>query len=159
MKYLAATLAIVEQARARGMIRTVKIDEILHPADIPTKPLQRREFVYKRARVLGLEGGVPPPPECQPKEAASAGGAAQESATAHAGLAARHRTTATSAGADTAARYKQPALSPAPWRGRKKLGRADRHERGRWGHALSRAGLTARPASRGAPNKTCHGGG
>ena len=57
MKYLAVKLAIVQQARAHGKRRTMKIDEGLHPASILTKPLQGKEFVYKRARVLGLEGG------------------------------------------------------------------------------------------------------
>ena len=52
MKYLAAKLAIVQQARAHGKIRTIKIDESVHPADILTKPLQGREFVYKRTRIF-----------------------------------------------------------------------------------------------------------
>ena len=65
MRYLAAKLAVVQQARAHGKFRTIKIDESLHPADIPTKPLQEREFAYKRARVLGLERGVPPPSKGQ----------------------------------------------------------------------------------------------
>ena len=143
MKYLAAKLAIAQQARAHGKTWAMKIDEGLHPAGILTKPLQGRGFLYKRARVLGLEGGVPPPPRCQPKDAASAGGVTQEPTTARAGLAARHRTTTTPAEAGTAARYEQLALNPAPWRGRKELGRADGHERGTWSHALSRAGLTA----------------
>ena len=56
MKYPAAKLAIVQQARAHGKIQTMKIDESMHPAGILTKPLQGREIVYKRARVLGLEG-------------------------------------------------------------------------------------------------------
>ena len=42
MKYLAARLAIVQEARAHGKIRTMKIDECLHPAGILTKPLAGR---------------------------------------------------------------------------------------------------------------------
>ena len=45
MKYLAAKLAVVWQARAHGKIRTMKIGGILSPAGILTKPLQGREFV------------------------------------------------------------------------------------------------------------------
>ena len=86
---------------------------------------------------------MPPPPECQPKDAASPDGAAEESAAARAGLAASHRTVTTYAGAGTAARYEQLALSLDPWRGREVLGRADRHELGTWGHALPQAGLSA----------------
>ena len=138
MKYLAAKLAIVQHARAHGKIQTMKIDESPHPADIPTKPLQGREFVYKRARILGLEAAAPPPPKCQPKDEASPGGATtQEPAATRVVLAARHRTPATSAGAGTSAWYEQLALSSAPWRGRAVLGQADRHERGTWGHVLS----------------------
>ena len=42
MKYLAARLAIVQEARAHGKIRTMKIDECLHPAGILTQPLAGR---------------------------------------------------------------------------------------------------------------------
>ena len=69
MKYLAAKLAIDQQERVLGKIQTIKIDGSLHPAGILTKPLQGRGFVYKRTRILGLEGGAPPPPKCQPKGA------------------------------------------------------------------------------------------
>ena len=76
MKYLAAKLAIVQQARAHGKIRTIKIGATIHPADILTKPLQGREFVYKRSRILGLEEAAPPPQKGQPAESA---GPAEES--------------------------------------------------------------------------------
>ena len=49
-----------------GKIRTTKTDESTHPAEILTKPLQGSKFVFKRARILGLEGAAPPPPKCQP---------------------------------------------------------------------------------------------
>ena len=87
----------------------MKIDESLHPAVILTKPLQGRGFVYKRARVLGLEGGVPPPPKAQSGDGTGPKAAAQGAA----GLAeqpsgpARKRA-ATPAGAGMAARYEQP---------------------------------------------------
>ena len=42
MKSLAAKLALVQEARAHGKIRTIKIDKGLHPADFLTKPLQAR---------------------------------------------------------------------------------------------------------------------
>ena len=54
MKYLAAKLAIVQQARAHGKIQTMMIDEGTRLAYFLAKPLQGREFVYKRARILGL---------------------------------------------------------------------------------------------------------
>ena len=69
----------------------MKIDEEHHPADILTKGLQGRDFVYTRARVLELEGGVPPPPKCQPKDATGPNGLTQELAATQAGLAARRR--------------------------------------------------------------------
>ena len=39
MKYLAAKLAIAQEARPHGKIQTAKIDGCLHLSDIPTKPL------------------------------------------------------------------------------------------------------------------------
>lgn len=54
IKYLAAKFAIVQQARAHRKTQTMKTDEGLHPAGILTKPVQGREFVYKRGRVLGF---------------------------------------------------------------------------------------------------------
>ena len=47
MKYLAAKLVTVQEARACRKIRTAKVDESFHPAGVFTKPLQGREFVYK----------------------------------------------------------------------------------------------------------------
>ena len=99
--------------------------------------------MYKQARVLQLEGGVPPPPKYQPKDATGPDDATQEPTATQAGLAARRRAPTTSAGAGTVARYKQLALSPAPRQGREVPGGADRNERGALGHTLSQAGLTA----------------
>ena len=115
----------------------MKIDESIHPAGILTKPLQGWEFVYKRARILGLEGAAPPPPpKCQPTEAASPNGATQGPAATRAGSTARRRSPTTFAGGGTAARYEQLALGSAPWRGGEVVGRLGEHERGTWGHAL-----------------------
>ena len=114
--------------------------------------------MYKRARVLGLEGAAPPPPKCQTKDAATPGGATQVPVATRVGLATRRRTPTTSARAGTAARYEQLAFTSAPWRDGEVVGRTDRHERGTLGHALSQADLTAWTASRGEPRETCHGG-
>ena len=104
MKDLAAKLAIVQQARAHGKIRTTKIDEAIHPADIRTKPLQGREFVYKRARILGLEGAAPPPPKSQPTgQAGPAEGPRDQGRSG--GAPERVRPSATLAGGGTAARF------------------------------------------------------
>ena len=54
MKYLATKLAVVQGARAQCKIKTEKIDEGCHPADILTKPLQGKEFEFKRGRLLRL---------------------------------------------------------------------------------------------------------
>ena len=56
------------------------IDESPQPAGILTKPLQRREFLYKRFRFLGLERGVPPPPKAQPEDVTGPETTAQEPA-------------------------------------------------------------------------------
>ena len=45
MKYLAAKLAIVKEARAHGKIRAMNIDGSLQPAGILIKTLQGRELV------------------------------------------------------------------------------------------------------------------
>ena len=42
MTYLVVELAIFQEARAHGKIRTMKIDESLHPANILTGHLQGR---------------------------------------------------------------------------------------------------------------------
>ena len=143
MKYLAAKLAVIQQARAHGKIRTMKIDESLHPTAILTKPLQGREFVYKRARVFGLEEGVPPPTKGQTEGAKGPDAAAQQPAKPSRATAARQQKETTPAGAGIAARYEQLALRFAPWRERRTPGQAGRFERGTWGRALSLAGLTA----------------
>ena len=59
MKYLAAKLAVVQAAKSEGKIRTEKIDQGCHPADSLTKPLQGKEFGFKRGRLLGRR--VAPP--------------------------------------------------------------------------------------------------
>jgi len=58
-KYLAAKLAIVQDAKVEKKIETVKTSEAFHSTNILTKPLQGEEFVYKRGQLLGLE--VTPP--------------------------------------------------------------------------------------------------
>mmetsp|Transcript_21101 Transcript_21101/g.47604 ORF Transcript_21101/g.47604 Transcript_21101/m.47604 type:complete len:120 (+) Transcript_21101:374-733(+) len=117
MKYLAAGLAIFHEARAHGKIRTAKVDEGLHPIDIPTKPLEGREEVYKWARILGLEGGVPPLSKARPEGGAGHLGVAP----APAGPARRpsgpaQRGRAAPASAGTAARYEQLTPGSAPLR-------------------------------------------
>ena len=91
MKYLAAKLAIVQKARAHGKIRTMKIDESIHPADVLTKPLLGREFVYKRAQILGFEGAAPPLPKSQLEGPVSPADATQGPGATRAGTAARGR--------------------------------------------------------------------
>ena len=59
MKYLAAKLAVAQEARSQGDIKTEKIDESFHPPDILTKLLQGKEHVFKRGRLLGPRA-VPP---------------------------------------------------------------------------------------------------
>ena len=145
MKYLAAKLAIVQQARNHGKIRTFKIDENIHPADILTKPLQGREFVYKRARILGLEGAAPPPRKGQPAGPAGPG-EGPPGPRADGGGSGRVRQPAAQAGGGTAARFEQLARGAAPGtsgRGDGGDARPATHERGTWGHALARAGFGA----------------
>ena len=101
---------------------------------------------------------MPPPPKDQSENAASPDAAAQEPKGPARTAATRHQPAVTPARAAIVARYEQLALSSAPWRRLKAPERADRHERGTWGHALSRAGLTARTTSLGKPRKTCNGG-
>ena len=62
MKYLAAKLATVKEARSGGKIKTAKICQSCHPAGILTKPLQGKEFEFKRARLLGLRTRPPAGP-------------------------------------------------------------------------------------------------
>ena len=70
MKYTAAKLAVVQGFRSEGKIKTEKIDEGCHPADILTKPLQGKKFEYKRGRLLGLR--VTPPTRASPNADATA---------------------------------------------------------------------------------------
>ena len=46
MKFLAAELAILREARSQVKTKTGKVDESFHPHDIPTKPLQGKEYVF-----------------------------------------------------------------------------------------------------------------
>ena len=59
MKYLPAKLAIVQEARAQGKAKAVKIDGSYHPPEIMTRSLQRKECVFKRGNLLDLK--VTPP--------------------------------------------------------------------------------------------------
>ena len=127
MKYLAAKLAIAQQARAHGKIRTMKIDESTHPAEILTKPLQGREFCVQAGK--------------DPRTRRSGAAAAKGSASGITGRA-RPPTTPTGGGG-SAARYEQLARGSAPWRGGGGTARPVAHDRGTWGHALSRAGFAA----------------
>ena len=69
MKYLAAELAVVQEARTRGKVKTEKIDESSHPPIILAKSLQGKEFMFKRGHLLGLK---PTPPAKSGAGAASA---------------------------------------------------------------------------------------
>ena len=63
MKYLAAELAVVQEARSRGLIKTGKTNESCFPADILSKNLQGNEYALKRGRLLGLRAVPPAKPE------------------------------------------------------------------------------------------------
>ena len=112
----------------------MKIDESLHHADTPTKPLKGMEFVYKRARILGPEGGMPPPPKGQSGDTEDLDTTAQEPAELAQHPAARRKEAAAPVGAGMAARYEQLALGSAPWRRRGAPGRAGGSGPGTWGH-------------------------
>ena len=134
MKYPTAKHSIAQEARAHGMIQTMKIDESLHPAEIFTKPLQGNGFDYKRARVLGVEGGVPPPRKGQSEDTEALDTTAQEPAELAQHPAACRKEAAAPAGAGMAARYEQLALGSAPWRRCGAPGRAGGSGPGTWGH-------------------------
>ena len=57
MKYLAAMLAIVQQARAHGKIRTIKTKESIRPSGIVTKPLQGESVSTSERGSMGSKGG------------------------------------------------------------------------------------------------------
>ena len=59
MKYLAAELALAQEARAQGTVKAKKVDETFHQPGIMTKPLQEMKFVFKRGRLLGLKATPP----------------------------------------------------------------------------------------------------
>ena len=86
MKYLAAKLAVVQGARSEGKIRTAKIDEGCHPAGILTKPLQKKEFEFKRGRLLGLRVTSPAGPSSGVGAAADASGLEGEAGRARGAL-------------------------------------------------------------------------
>ena len=94
------------------------------PLLIPTKPLQGKGFVYKRARFLGLEGGKPPPPKGQSGHAEDLDTTAQGPAEPARHPAARRKGAPAPAGAGMAALYEQLAFGCAPRRGRGAPGRA-----------------------------------
>ena len=66
IRHLAAKLVIAQDTRAHEKVRAVEIDVSLHPATSPPSLCREGEFVYERARIPGLEGGVSPPPKAQP---------------------------------------------------------------------------------------------
>ena len=55
MRYLPANLATGQKAKAQLKAKTEKIDGSCHPPNIITKPLQAKEFMSKRGRLLGLK--------------------------------------------------------------------------------------------------------
>ena len=59
MKYLAAKLVILQEARSQGKTKTEKTDESCHPPHIQTKLLQGKVYVFKRGRLLGLRAVLP----------------------------------------------------------------------------------------------------
>ena len=75
MKYLAVKMTSAAKARSQGKIKTEEIDEIYHPPDILTKPLKRKECVFKRGRLLGLSVVPPAKPSSGATTAAGASGA------------------------------------------------------------------------------------
>ena len=75
MKYLAAKLAILHVARSQGKTKTDLLDESCHPPGILTKPLQGKEYVFKRGRLLGLRVVPPAKPSSGAATATSASGA------------------------------------------------------------------------------------
>ena len=120
IRHLAAKLVIAQETRAHEKVRAVEIDVSLHPADIPTKPLQGRGVRLRAGpdsrtrgrRVATAEGptGV--------RDGTGLEAAAQEPA----GLAEQpsdltQKGAATPAGTGMAARYEQLALGPAPGTG------------------------------------------
>ena len=78
IKYLAAKLAIMQEARSRGKVKTEKSDESSHPAEILTKPLQREKFVLKRRRLLKLRAVLPAKLSFSATTATGSGGAEGE---------------------------------------------------------------------------------
>ena len=75
MKYLAAKLVILQEARSKGKTKTEKIDESLQPLGILTKPLQGKEYVFKRGRLLGPRAVPPARPSSGATTATGASGA------------------------------------------------------------------------------------
>ena len=94
MKYLATKLAVVQEVRSQGKIKTKKIDESCHPAGILTKPLQRKESAFNRGRLLGPR--VAPPAKPSPNAATATGASGAE-------------------GEDDRARRAPPGPAPGTW--------------------------------------------
>ena len=69
MKYLAAKMAVVQEARSQGKTKTEKANEDCDPAGILTKPLQAKKYAFKRGRFLGLR--VVPPAKLRSSAAAA----------------------------------------------------------------------------------------
>ena len=78
MKYLAAKMAVVQEARAQGKIKTEKIEKSCLPADVLTRTLQGKKFAFKRERLLGLRVAPPTIPSSSAAATASASGAEGE---------------------------------------------------------------------------------
>ena len=64
-------LAIAQEARSQGKTKTEKTGGSFHTPDISTKPLQGKDFVFKRP--LGLEVTPPAKPSSGAAPAANAG--------------------------------------------------------------------------------------
>ena len=88
IQYLAAKLAIVQDAKAAKKAGAVKISEAFHNAGILTKPLQGEGVVYKWGRLLRHEV-TPPARQSGQARAADGGAPVSAVATAPAGLSRR----------------------------------------------------------------------
>ena len=62
MKYLAAKLATAQEARTQGKVKIEKSDGSCQPPETLPKPLQGKEFVFKRGRLLGFKPTPPAKP-------------------------------------------------------------------------------------------------
>ena len=78
IKYLAAKLSVVQGARSEGKIKPEKTDEGCHPVEILTKPLQGKEFEFKRGRLVGPRFTPPARPSSNLDATTSASGPESE---------------------------------------------------------------------------------